>query len=698
MGASVAAAIQLRRFLVLGLCLALLAAGCSAPIGVRRLSSRDQQRQLAGNALTTDEPSDAAQIVLRRYNLAATYRDQPRLALITLHEVALWNDGGSDALFALAELSYRYAERSGSHEYSLAAALYAYAFLFPADAALRPQAIDARVRWAADIYAAGLTRALFAADGKTVVLQGGTYALPFGTLKIEFDASETQWEGRVLSDFLPTEQYEIRGINNRYRQPGIGVPLAARPLAAGDQVGDDLVAEQIRVPATAVLRFDDPRQQITTDTVHATLDVFPVDVRETVEINGAPVPLEIDRSATLAVTLAEVGFWRQELASFLGDVIGTRKTARLIAREPYRPGRIPVVMVHGTNSSAGRWADMVNDLENDPRIRKRYQFWFFTYDSGNPIAYSAMLLRRALTAAVAHFDPDGRDACLRQMVVMGHSQGGLLTKMTAVDSETTFWDNVSSTPFDQSGLSGESRALIQEALFVKPLPFVTRLIFVSTPHRGSYLAGPELVRRLAAKLISMPRDLVTVSTDLLRGPAARAMKMQRIPTALDNMSPRHPFIKSLSSMPIAPGVAAHSIIPVQGDGPLEDEVDGVVAYKSAHVDGVESEVIIHHSSHSTQGDPRTVDEVRRILLLHDASADCGVPSTDSGVVAAAPVAACIAERGGSGEPRRVRVQAPRLQGRENRQSQGGEGPDGGGPSDAIHCLAEPRAADPRRDP
>jgi len=603
--------------------LTLLLAGCSAPIAVRTLTPREQHRQLASNALTTDDPSDAAQIVLRRYNLVDTYRDQPRLALTTLHAAALWDGASGDELFALAELSYRYAEHEQDRDYALAAALYAYAFLFPADLAQRPPAIDARVRWAADIYAAGLTRALLAKDGKTLVLEGGTFTLPFGTLTVEFDASEVQWQGRVLTDFMPTEQYEVYGLNNRYRQPGIGVPLAGKPTATADTNGDDLIADQIRIPATAVLRFDDPRQQILTDSVHASLDVFPVDERDTVGINGVPAPLEIDRSATLAITLAEEGFWRQELSSFLGDAIGTRKSARLFAREPYHRGRIPLVLVHGTNSSPGRWADMVNDLENDPRIRRRYQIWFFSYDSGNPIAYSTMLLRRALTAAVQRFDPDGTDACLHQMVVMGHSQGGLLTKMLVVDSGDAFWQNVSSNPFDESGVTGESRALIQEALFLKPLPFVSRVIFVSTPHRGSYLAGPDIVRRLAERLISMPRDVVSVSTDLFRSPAARAFKMQRMPTALDNMSPNHPFIKTLAALPIAPGVVAHSIIPVQGDGPLEDEVDGVVAYKSAHIDGVESEVVIHHSGHSAQSDPRTVDEVRRILLEHVAHADCG---------------------------------------------------------------------------
>src|SRR5262249_35502092 len=159
-------------------------------------------------------------IVLRRYDLAATYDDQPELALTTLRTTSFaW--GGSDELYALAELSYRYAERSDSREYALAAALYAYAFLFPVDPAARPDPIDARYRWAADIYAAGLTKALSSADGKTLELRGGTYALPWGSADISFDDSETQWTNRRLRDFATTAQYEIHGLNNRYRQAGI---------------------------------------------------------------------------------------------------------------------------------------------------------------------------------------------------------------------------------------------------------------------------------------------------------------------------------------------------------------------------------------------------------------------------------------------------------------------------------------------
>jgi hypothetical protein len=93
-------------------------------------------------------------------------------------------------------------------------------------------------------------------------------------------------------------------------------------------------------------------------------------------------------------------------------------------------------------------------------------------------------------------------------------------------------------------------------------------------------------------------------------------------TSIDNMAPGHPFIETLASIPVSPDVRAHSIIPVKGDGPLEDEDDGVVRYSSAHIDEVESELVVYGSGHSTQSDPRTVGEVRRILHLHLEQSGC----------------------------------------------------------------------------
>src|SRR5262249_55855918 len=91
----------------------------------------------------------------------------------------------------------------------------------------------------------------------------------------------------------------------------------------------------------------------------------------------------------------------------------------------------------------------------------------------------------------------------------------------------------------------------------------------------------------------------------------------KLPTSIDNMTPTNRFVQTLVTIPVAPQVAAHSIIAVKGEGPPENGNDGVVEYTSAHIDGVESELVVN-SGHSAQGNPYTVEEVRRILLLHAA--------------------------------------------------------------------------------
>jgi len=260
---------------------------------------------------------------------------------------------------------------------------------------------------------------------------------------------------------------------------------------------------------------------------------------------------------------------------------------------------------------------MVNDLLADPWIRRRCHFWFFMYDTGNPVAYSALLLRDKLTDTVSRLDPDGLDPCLRQMVVVGHSQGGLLTKLTAVDTGPRLWNAISRVPLAEIPASDEFRSLLSRALFVQPLPFVRRVVFVATPHRGSFRTG-AWVNGILRRLVRLPGNLALMSRDTLthgKGVFYAARTTARLPTAAENMTPGNPFLEGLAAIPVADGVAYHSIIAVKGDGRAEDGNDGVVAYRSAHLEGAASELVVR-SSHSTQSEPGTIQEMRRILHVH----------------------------------------------------------------------------------
>jgi hypothetical protein len=143
---------------------------------------------------------------------------------------------------------------------------------------------------------------------------------------------------------------------------------------------------------------------------------------------------------------------------------------------------------------------------------------------------------------------------------------------------------------------------------------VRRVVFISTPHRGSYQAT-GWVLNLVRRLVRLPGTLVSQFQDLLVQPAFAQLNMSQLPTSVDNMSPGHPFLRALNDLSIDPAITSHSIIAVLGDGPVTGKTDGVVAYESAHIEGVASEKVIR-SGHSTQSRPDTIDEVRRILREH----------------------------------------------------------------------------------
>jgi hypothetical protein len=103
-----------------------------------------------------------------------------------------------------------------------------------------------------------------------------------------------------------------------------------------------------------------------------------------------------------------------------------------------------------------------------------------------------------------------------------------------------------------------------------------------------------------ATMIPDARWLVSGSLLALYPNAAANVGSLAIPSAVDNMSPRHHFIRALHEIPVAPSITVNSIVAVEGDGPVEQANDGVVEYSTAHIEPVESELVAK-SNLSTQG-------------------------------------------------------------------------------------------------
>jgi pimeloyl-ACP methyl ester carboxylesterase len=588
---------------------------CATPVGVERVDPRRVHRTLTSNVLSTGELSNPTLNVLHRRGLTARYQSLPEVVLGELHDAVAADRGGRDDIFALAELSFQHASRTRQRSYFLASMVYAYAFLFPGSGRTPADPFDPRFRVACDLYNRGITEGFATRDGELVELRDGSYPLPFGTLDVAFDDTELIWGSRRLVELAPIADLEVRGMWARYRWAGIGAPLAASTEPLDPERGfEDFVQPWVKVPITAVLRILEPRRTLALGRVPARLEIEPAISPTTISIDGREVPLEIEATAALAYTLGESPVWRQEIRGFLQNAGVIDEKTQLAALSPYQRGRIPVVLVHGTASSAGRWAQLLNELGNDPRISDRYQFWLFTYDTGNPILYSAMLLRQSLQRAYERMQRQGPDPALDRMILIGHSQGGLLSKLTAVESGDLFYRNITRLPFDRLVLPDHTRALVRDMTFVEPLPFVRRLIFISTPQRGSYIAGNP-VAHWVTRFVTLPVDVVRATSDMvtLNRDAISLAAVGQAATSVHDMRPGNSFIETLAAIPVAPGIPSHSIIAVRGDGPYEDGDDGVVAYQSAHLSDTVSELVIR-DGHSCQANPFTVEEVRRILL------------------------------------------------------------------------------------
>lgn len=605
----------------------LFVAGCTTPIGATRTTSRLTYQQLTRNALD-NEPSETTRFVLHRYDLEKSFRCDPAGTLQILHHRTC-DDPRRDILFALAELNFLYGEKlhrsvkpgdpARAPDFFLASAIDAWLYLLGDGPEPPPGPFDWRFRVTCDLYNRAVARGFSTANrtNAVVVPAGGVRELGPGRVTVHFSKPSFHWNLDEIEAFLPADEYTLRGLTVRDRQSGLGAPL----MVIGKTIDKQRFPR--RFPATLFLRVTNDVRAWCHGGLDVSLELYSTYDQDHVEVAGRTIPLESDTTAPLAYGLNDSWVWALGAEQFFSAK--EKIKSNIYFTQPYQPGRIPVIFVHGTMSSPVRWAEMWNTLRADPQLRDHCQFWNFIYNSGKPFTKSAADLRAAIEHKIHQLDPDGRDPALRQMVVIGHSQGGLLTKLTATETGDQLWRTASNQDLDALPLSAEDREILRSYFFFHPLPSVTRVVFICTPHRGSFLAV-SFVRNLARRFISLPADTVRFAEKLLQVNSTNALPSEvrrHVPTSIDQMSPKNKLLRTLAEIPVAPGVTSHTIAAVKGSGPLAKGSDGVVKYPSAHVDYAESEFIVH-SGHSCQGKPGTIEEVRRILLEHLAHLPPGV--------------------------------------------------------------------------
>ena len=606
--------------LVLGILItALGSTACSPPIGVTKVSPEKAYTIATHSPLSGDEASNAASTVLQRFDLTDLYQKDPRAALHQLHQNAL-KDDRRDILFALAELNYSWAKtlpmkadpkagQPAASDVYLASVVYAYLYLLGEGIEPLPTAYDNRFREACELYNRSLDQAFRSPVDENLVFADQTRVLPEFSLAIDVQTDDLRWKLEEFEHLVPADAYEVFGFTSHNRTAGLGAPILGVTRKSSKAPNGGVL------PITAFLQLKGNLKAITQGKSKGTLDLISSYDDVDVVVNGLTVPLQTDSTTPLAYRLNDKDLWNIGLKRF---IFGEEIEKNVFFIQAYQPGRIPVVLVHGTGSSPVWWAEMVNTLRADPLIRSKYQFWFYEYASSRPVPASAADLRDTLTNMVNKLDPNHQDPAMEQMVVMGHSQGGLLTHMTAIDPGDSLWKAISDKPFKEFKADPMIKEGFERALFFNHLPFVKRVVFISTPHRGSFLTE-DWVRKLTRAVVGSPMKFITNMSSKWREVSAQ-LKIpddlkDEAPTAVDGMNVNSPVMAQVASLPLAPGITGHSIIPVLPGMDIKSGNDGVVEYKSAHIEGVESEFIVR-THHGAQGNPIAIDEVRRILRKH----------------------------------------------------------------------------------
>jgi pimeloyl-ACP methyl ester carboxylesterase len=625
------------------LTIALIApAGCSSnKVSLRSVPKNPLGEELQLGSYWGPQASPRTVQLLRIHNLSYEPKSDPRP---TITQLQAFNDRSPNAerVYAMGELAYLGGKTAEQYDKQIAldlygaSVLYAYQYLFDSRYAATRNPYDPQYRGACDLYNGALESGLRIIVKNKQLQPDTTRTIntAAGNWDIECKLVGTRWKKEDFDRFEFCSDYTVTGLKNQYQTHGLGVPLVAVRKGYQDEpVGAKYYPPGLSFPVTAFLRPLNPEEidpRKNTTRAQGVLELYdPLSTSETM-VGYHRVPLESDLTTPLACflsnpqldALATVGLLKPDALLKQLQPGRPKPIMGLYMVQPYEPGKIPVVLVHGLWSSPMTWMEMFNDLRSLPEIRDNYQFWFYLYPTGQPFWISSAQLRSDLAEVRKALDPNHQEPALDQMVLVGHSMGGLLSEMQTLPSGDDYWKLVSNEPLDQIKAEADVKEKLRDTFFFQPNSSIRRVVTIGTPHRGSPFSQ-QTTQWMLEKIIKLPQSILELTQEKIYrdNPGAFVSgSLLGVKTSIDSLSPKSPILPVMLSAHRPPWVKYHNIV---GDYAMPwyanftgQEGDGVVPLTSAKVDYAVSEITVPADHTTVHAHPAAVLEVRRILLEH----------------------------------------------------------------------------------
>jgi len=197
--------------------------------------------------------------------------------------------------------------------------------------------------------------------------------------------------------------------------------------------------------------------------------------------------------------------------------------------------------------------------------------------------------------------------------------GGLVSKLQVTSSGSLIWSRVANRPLETIVADEGIKARLRRDTFFEPSPFVRRVVFVGTPHRGSSIAS-NLIGRLASWYIEPSTEATQIHQLLIQhNPNTFSPDVRNgFPNSVDLLEPTSPLLAAMQQMPVNPQVRLHSIIGTGCPMLTAGDSDGIVPVSSARHPGVQTETLVRAWHTEVHRHPETLQALLYILSVHNA--------------------------------------------------------------------------------